>query len=160
MRRNAPTYDPATSVTAPVKEAFQDIDNIDLSKLPAPYSKVTFRSAVAVTSDTNAVFETSVGVIHRINERSRFVVHAERGQPQAASGDVSNLVLEILHATVDLNADWFESMFDAVDGRRFGQTQIECKEWAVDRLTHSLVNLVKQLPSIDTQSRDQTPILS
>jgi len=127
-------YDPATSVTAPVKEAFQNIDNIEPSKLPAPYSKVTFRPVVAVTADTNAVFETSVGVVHQINERSRFVVHADRGHPQAASGDVSNLVLENLHATVDLDTDQFESLFDAVDDRRFGQTQTEYKDWAVDRL--------------------------
>ena len=127
-------YDPATSVTAPVKEAFQDIENIQSSKLPAPYSKVTFRPVVAVTADTNAVFETSVGVIHRIDERSRFVVHADRGRPQAASGDVSNLVLENLHATVSLDADRFESLFDAVDDRRFGQTQTEYKDWAVERL--------------------------
>jgi restriction endonuclease Mrr len=127
-------YDPATSVTAPVKEAFRDIENIQSSNLPAPYSNVTFRPVVAVTADTNAVFETSVGVIHRINERSRFVVHAERGRPQAASGDVSNLVLENLHATVDLDVDRFESLFDAVDDQRFGQTQTEYKDWAVDRL--------------------------
>ena len=127
-------YDPATSVTAPVKEAFQNIDNIEPSKLPAPYSTVTFRPVVAVTADTNAVFETSVGVVHQINERSRFVVHADRGRPQAASGDVSNLVLENLHATVDLDVDQFESLFDAVDDRRFGQTQTEYKDWAVDRL--------------------------
>ncbi|MFC7116639.1 restriction endonuclease [Natronoarchaeum sp. GCM10025703] len=127
-------YDSATSVTAPVKEAFQDIENIQSSKLPAPYSNVTFRPVVAVTADTNAVFETSVGVVHRIDERSRFVVHADRGRPQAASGDVSNLVLENLHATVDLDADRFDSLFDAVDERRFGQTQTEYKDWAVQRL--------------------------
>ena len=127
-------HDPAASVTAPVKEAFRDIENIQASKLPTPYSTVTFRPVVAVTADTNAVCETSVGVIHRINERSRFVVHAERGRPQAASGDVSNLVLENLHATVDLDADRFESLFDAVDDQRFGQTQTEYKDWAVDRL--------------------------
>jgi len=127
-------YDPATSVTAPLEEAFQDIDNIESSTLPAPYSEVRFRPVVAVTAETNAVFETSVGVIHRINERSRFVVHAERGEPQAASGDVSNLVVENLHATVDLEADRFERTFDAVADARFGQTQTEYKDWAVDRL--------------------------
>jgi restriction endonuclease Mrr len=87
-----------------------------------------------VTADTNAVFETSVGVIHRVNDRSRFVVHAERGHPKTASGDVSNLVTENLHATVELDADRFEDQFDAVEERRFGQTQTEYKEWAVDRV--------------------------
>ncbi|WP_053948152.1 restriction endonuclease [Halolamina sediminis] len=127
-------YDPATSVTAPVEEAFQDIENIDSSELPTPYSEVTFRPVVAVTADTNAVFETSVGVIHRVNDRSRFVVHADRGQPRTTSEDVSNLVLENLHTTVDLDTDQFESVFDRVEERRYGQTQTEYKEWAVERL--------------------------
>ena len=127
-------FDPATSVAAPAEEAFQDIDNIESTDLPAPHSHVTFRPVVAVTADTNAVFETSVGVIHRVNDRSRLVVHAERGHPETASGDVSNLVLENLHATVDLEADRFEDQFDVVEERRFGQTQTEYKDWAVDRL--------------------------
>ncbi|UPV73950.1 restriction endonuclease [Halorussus limi] len=127
-------YDPATSVTAPVKEAFQDIENIDSSDLPQPNSQVAFRPVVAVTADTNAVFETSVGVIHRINDRSQFVVHAERGHPRTASSEVSNLVSENLHAAVDLDVDQFENVFDAVEERRFGQTQTEYKEWAVERL--------------------------
>ncbi|QAU11519.1 restriction endonuclease [Halorubrum sp. BOL3-1] len=127
-------YDPATAVAAPVTAAFRDIDNIDSTDLPDPYSEVTFRPVVTVTADTNAVFETSVGVVHRINDRSRFVVHAERGQPRTASSDVSNLVVENLNATVALDTDRFETEFDAMEERRFGQTQTEYKEWAVERL--------------------------
>lgn len=127
-------YDATQSVTTPVKEAFQDIENVDSSELPEPYSEVTFRPVVAVTADTNAVFETSVGVIHQIHERSRLVVFAERGHPKTSSGTVTNLVMENLHTTVDLDADRFENMFDTVEERRFGQTQTEYKEWAVDWL--------------------------
>lgn len=32
----------------------------------------------------NAVFETSIAVIRRINDRTRFVAHAERGEPRVA----------------------------------------------------------------------------
>jgi restriction endonuclease Mrr len=127
-------YDPAAGVDAPVAEAFRDIENIEATDLPAPRSEATFRSVVAVTADTNAVFETSVGVIHRIDERTRFVVHAERGQPQVAVDDVATLVTENLHATVELDTDRFGEAFDEVEERRFGQTQTEYKEWAVDRL--------------------------
>ena len=127
-------YDPAADVAAPVAEAFRDIENIEAADLPTPRSKVTFRPVVAVTADTNAVFETSVGVIHRINERTRFVVHAERGQPQVATDDVATLVMENLHATVEVDSDRFGEVFDEVEERRFGQTQTEYKEWTVDRL--------------------------
>jgi len=127
-------YDPAADVEAAVAEAFRDIENIEAADLPAPYSEATFRPVVAVTADTNAVFETSVGVIHRINARTRFVVHADRGHPQVADDDVATLVTENLHATVDLDTDRFGNVFDDVEERRFGQTQTAYKEWAVDRL--------------------------
>jgi len=101
--------------------------NIEAGDLPEPHSAVTFRPVVAVTADTNAVFETSVGVIHRINDRTRFVVHAERGQPQVVDEDVGTLVTENLHATVDLDSKQFAEVFDDVEERRFGQTQTEYK---------------------------------
>ena len=127
-------YDPAADVDAPVTEAFRDIENIEAADLPDPHSSVTFRPVVAVTADTNAVFETSVGVIHRINDRTRFVAHAERGQPQVVDEDVATLVTENLHATVDLDSEQFAEVFDDVEENRFGQTQTEYKEWAVERL--------------------------
>jgi len=120
-------YDPAADVGTPVEEAFRDIENIEAGDLPEPHSAVTFRPVVAVTADTNAVFETSVGVIHRINDRTRFVVHAERGQPQVVDEDVGTLVTENLHATVDLDSKQFAEVFDDVEERRFGQTQTEYK---------------------------------
>jgi len=127
-------YDPAAGVDAPVEEAFRGIENIEAADLPTPRSDARFRPVVAVTADTNAVFETSVGVIHRINERTRFVVHAERGQPQIAADDVATLVTENLHATVELDTDRFGEAFDEIEARRFGHTQTEYKEWAVNRL--------------------------
>jgi len=127
-------YDPSTTVAAPVTAAFRDIGNLDSADLPDPYSEVTFRPVVTVTANTNAVFETSVGVVHRINDRSQFVVYAERGQPRTASSDVTNLVVENLNATVALDTDRFESELDSIEHRRFGQTQTEYKEWAVKRL--------------------------
>jgi len=127
-------YDPAADVDAPVEEAFHDIVNIEAAELPEPHSAVTFRPVVAVTADTNAVFETSVGVIHRINDRTRFVAHAERGQPQVVNEDVTTLVTENLHATVELDTEQFAEVFDDVEENRFGQTQTEYKEWAVERL--------------------------
>jgi len=95
---------------------------------------VTFWPVVAVTADTNPVFKTSVGVIHRIHDRTRFVAHVERGQLQVVDKDVATLVTENLHATVDLDPEPFGGVFDDVEERRFGQTQTEYREWAVERL--------------------------
>jgi len=109
-------YDPAADVDAPIEEAFRDIENIEAADLPTPHSAVTFRPVVAVTADTKAVFETSVGVIHRINDRTRFVAHAERGQPQVVDEDVATLVTENLHATVELDPEQSAEVFDDVEG--------------------------------------------
>ncbi|MEZ3172533.1 restriction endonuclease [Halorubrum sp. RMP-47] len=127
-------YDAAADVDAPVQEAFRDIENIEAGGLPEPHAAVAFRPVVAVTADTNAVFETSVGIIHRINDRTQFVVHAERGDPQAVDEDVATLVIENLHTTIDIDPEQFGEVFDDVEERRFGQTQTEYKEWAVERL--------------------------
>jgi restriction endonuclease Mrr len=127
-------YDPAADLDAPVQDAFRDIENIEAADLPVPHSQVLFRPVAAITADTNAIFETSVGVIHRINDRTQFVVHAERGRPQVADEAVATLVTENLHATVDLDLDQFGAVFDDIEEHRFGQTQTEYKEWAVERL--------------------------
>src|SRR6056297_2915335 len=69
-------YDPAADVAAPVQEAFRVIENIDATTFSTPHSQVTFRPVVAITADTDAIFETSVGVIHQISDRTQLVVHA------------------------------------------------------------------------------------
>jgi hypothetical protein len=89
---------------------------------------------VEVTAETNAVFETSVGVIHRIDERTAFVIHADRGSPRVADSDVAELVSENLHATVELDDDSVRDPFDEITDQRFGQTETEYKDWAVEQL--------------------------
>lgn len=130
-------YDPATSPREAIEATFRDIENVDAADLPAPHSRVTFRPMVTIVADTDAVFETSVGVVHRVDDRTRIVVHAERGRPTVADSTVATLAAENRHATVALDTERFGDIFDDVEERRFGQTQTEYAEWAVDRLrTH------------------------
>ncbi|GGM66349.1 restriction endonuclease Mrr [Halarchaeum rubridurum] len=127
-------YDPATSLDAPVTAAMRDIENLDAGDLPDPDARVTFRPTVIVTAETDATFETSVGVIHRVHERNRLVVQAERGHPEQLPPRVAELVTSNRHATVELDEAGFGEVFDEVETRRFGETQTEYKEWAMDRL--------------------------
>ncbi|ERG89432.1 MAG: restriction endonuclease [halophilic archaeon J07HX5] len=127
-------YDPAAGPDAPVREAFRDIENIDAEDIPAVFSRLTFRPVVTITADTDAVFETSVGVIHRVNDHTQVVAHAERGRPQVVDEAIATLVVDNVHATVEVAADRFGEVFDKVDERRFGQTQTEYKNWAVEQL--------------------------
>jgi len=127
-------YDPAGSVTAPVEDEFRDIENSDAIDQLDPHVHVQFRPVVAIVAETNAVFETSVGVIHRVNERTNLVVLAERGHPELIDDTVATLVGGNLRTKVELDDERFQAVFDEVEDHRFGQTQTEYKEWAVDRL--------------------------
>jgi restriction endonuclease Mrr len=127
-------FDPAGGVDAPVREAFRDVENIDADDVPEPRAQVDFQPVVTISARTDAVFETSVGVVHRIDQSDSFVVHADRGQPSVADSTVSGLVAGNRRQTVDLDEDRFERVFDDVEVRRFGQTETEYKDWAVDRL--------------------------
>nr|WP_244605328.1 restriction endonuclease [Halorhabdus rudnickae] len=82
----------------------------------------------------DAVFETSVGVIHRIDETDRFVVHARRGRPEVMEGSVRRLLEKNRRQTTELDEEKFADVFDAMDVHRFGQTETEYKDWAVDQL--------------------------
>ena len=135
-------YDPSASITAPLEEAIGDIQNIDPTDLPTPHAAVRFQPIVEVTAETNAIFETSVGIIHRINDRTQFVIHADRGSPRVADSNVAELVSENLHATVDLNDESIREPFDEITDQRFGQTETEYKDWAVDQLRRAQTTTV------------------
>jgi restriction endonuclease Mrr len=134
--------DPSASVDATVVEAFRDVENVDETDFPEPHAAVTFRPAVAISAEIDAVFETSVGVIHRINEQPTVVVHADRGRPSVADHDLASLVEDNLHATIELDPDRFEDDFDEIEERRFGQTETEYKDWAVERLRRQYTTTV------------------
>jgi restriction endonuclease Mrr len=125
--------DPATAADTPIREAFRDVENLDPAALPDPHAGVTFRPVVAIVADVDATFETSVGVIHRVDERSPLVVRAERGHPERATDAVARLVADNLHAAVDLD-DPVRAPFDEAETLRFGRTQTEYTDWAVERL--------------------------
>ena len=127
-------FDPTSGVDAPLREAFRDIDNLDVGELPAPRSRAEFQPVVMITADIDAVFETSVGVIHRVDETDRVVVHASRGRPSVMDSSVRQLAEENRRHTTELDEDEFEAVFDEMGVNRFGQTETEYKEWAVDRL--------------------------
>jgi restriction endonuclease Mrr len=126
--------DPTGGIDAPVREAVRDIDNLDSTDLPSPRSRAEFQPVVSITADVDAVFETTVGVIHRIDETDRVVVHAARGRPAVLERTAQRLVKENQRRTTYLDEDEFGAVFDTIDVHRFGQTETEYKEWAVDRL--------------------------
>lgn len=135
--------DPTEGVMSPVTEAVRDIENFPAARLPSPAPSVTFRPVVAVTAVTNAVFETSVGVIHRINDRTQFLIDAERGQPTLANQTVANLVTTNIDERVTLEDARAATTFEEVTERRFGATQTEYTDWAIERLRNYHTTVVQ-----------------
>jgi restriction endonuclease Mrr len=125
-------FDPVSGIHAPVRNALQAVENLDPATVSEPHAEVTFRPVLSIVAETNAVFETSVGEIHRIDDRTDLVVHADRGHPDVADPAVNRLVSENRHVTVGL--DDVTSAFDTVTEQRFGQTETEYKDWIVERL--------------------------
>jgi restriction endonuclease Mrr len=127
-------FDPTTGLEAPVRKAFRDINNIDPEELPSPSARVQFEPIVTIRADILAVFETSVGVIHRIDDTDRFVVKAQRGYPKTMQDSVRRLVESNYRQTTTLDEEELSAVFDEVEINRFGQTETEYKDWAVDQL--------------------------
>jgi restriction endonuclease Mrr len=127
-------YDPARGPDAPVRAAFRDVENIDARSVPDPDLRAEFLPVVRVQADIDATFETSVGVIHSVDERDAFVLQADRDGPQIPDRERRQLIEQNRRQTVDLDEDALAETFDDIEVRRFGQTETEYKEWAIDRL--------------------------
>ena len=125
---------PTGAIEGPLEAAFEAVEHIELADRPAPESTLTLRPVVAVSAATDAVFETSVGVIHRITDRSQLLVSADRGGPALAERPVATLVAQNLDATVTVGESPLEARVGAVERRRFGQTRSAYAEWIVDQL--------------------------
>jgi restriction endonuclease Mrr len=127
-------YDPTRGVAAPVRDAFRDVENIDPQSISRPELWVVFEPYVRVRAAVDAVFETGVGVIHRVDERDELVVRAAREGPELQSRSVRRLVAQNLDQRIDLDEDALRDTFDELSVQRFGATETEYKEWAVDRM--------------------------
>jgi len=132
-------YDPARGVASPLRDAFRDVENLHVEDVPPPTTDATFLPVVRIRAHVDATFETSVGVIHRVDERDEFVLLADRDGPRIPGADCRQLVVANFARTVELNEDALGETFDSLEVRRFGQTETEYKEWAVERLrgTHT-----------------------
>lgn len=127
-------FDPANGIASPLREAFRDVANFDPAELSDPYAMLQLRPVLSITAETNAVFETSVGVIHQINETNTLVVNADRTRPTIIDSSVSSLVTNNIRQTINVDEGQFGAQFDEFEVERFGQTETEYKDWAVGQL--------------------------
>jgi restriction endonuclease Mrr len=136
-------YDRPSAIPEPMASAVAEIENVDWDDVPDPAATVRFEPVVTVVADVDAVFETSVGVVHRVDERSYLVIRAGRGQPTVADAEVAALVGNNTGQTTELDEEQFEAVFDEVAVERFGKTQTEYQQWALERFREQYTTTVR-----------------
>ncbi len=129
----APAH-PTIGRRAPLFEVVDSIDNLDRATLPTPETVVEFEPMLTVSARTSATFETSVGVIHSLDETTDLVLSADRQAPRVADSAVQSLVTTPSAPRIELDDPELERQYDRIERKRFGQTETEYKEWAIDRL--------------------------
>ncbi len=118
-------------------DAFEPVENAPTrAALPAPDVDVRYRPIVDAEAVTRATFETSVGVIHRIDRRDHLVVDADREGPSLAPGGAATLV-----GVEPMPIDEARSNHGG-DVSRFGATESEYREWVKRRLCDRLERTV------------------
>ncbi len=132
--RTLPPVDSVDRPQEPVRELFDEVENVDPTDLPTAHRTVTFEPVVVLAARTTATFETSVGVVHRVDETNSLVVHTDRSQPRVLDSEVSRLVADNLNQAVDLREGTFDGLFETIERKRFGRTESEYREWASDWL--------------------------
>ena len=78
-------------------------------------------------------------MIHRVDEPDGIALSAARNGTTPLSPSVADLVGNNRSQAIDLDEDALAETYDEISVQRFGRTQTEYKEWAVDRFrtTHT-----------------------
>jgi restriction endonuclease Mrr len=154
-------YDPSRGVDAPVRDAFREVQNIAASEIPEPRMAASLIPVLGIQAAVESTFETSVGVIHTIDQRDTLVIRADRSGPDIPGRDVSHLVVSNLSQATELDESALTERFDDVTVKRFGQTETEYKEWAVDRLRRKHTTTVQYTGDNNvTYTKECEPTLS
>lgn len=142
-KQTLPPVDSHSDVETPVMEQFQAIANITASDIDTIESAARFRPMVTIDTRTDAVFETSVGVIHRVNERDDFLVHGDSTPPQFVDDSTRQLITDNAPLPVDL-AVWKETdAFADTTVERFSHAESEIEAWAIDHLQSKYATTVE-----------------
>ncbi len=120
------------AVAEQLRTAARDVDNLDPSLVTASSVELTLLPVVYADTHVDAVFETSVGVIHRVDERDALSILADRDGPHPLDDDVRLLVAQNADHTETVALDRYRDRFDAVDTERFGRTEAEYRDWLTE----------------------------
>jgi restriction endonuclease Mrr len=123
-----------TEILEVIKNKFEDIDGFDWTYASDPDLEVEFVPSVYVEARINAVFETSVGVVNRIQKTDRMVLDGRKKSPKEIGGGIADMVRHGLHDTEELDKKEYSERLQKVTFDRYGTTKNEY----VDSIKESL----------------------
>ncbi len=135
-------YDPTTGLDRPMREAFSPVENLSIATLNASNRNVDFIPMLKIVTTVEATFETSVGVIHSVNETNSFVIRADKQGPSDLPQRLQNLVDSHVREAIQFDESTFETDFDSIDVKRFERTETEYNDWIVDRVRDTYTTTV------------------
>ena len=120
-----------------VQNVFREIENFPQSLAEDPDASLTLHPVVAVETETDAVFETSVGVIHRVHDSGTVHLDAGLRGGEALRSEAQDIVARDLSVdrTVEVEdfEDEFGDTFDEVNVQRFEGTEEDYVDPVVER---------------------------
>ncbi|WP_330633593.1 restriction endonuclease [Halocatena halophila] len=125
---------PPGDIEKPVLEQFDSVNNIEPSEIGSIESSVQFYPVVSIEARTDAKFETSVGVIHRVNECDTFHLRGNSSQPKPIDDSLQQFLDDDSHQFVELNDPTVQEGFDSITIERFRHAESDFKEWAADQV--------------------------
>ena len=120
------------AVAEQLRAAAGDVDNLDPERASPSTVELTLLPVVYADTHVDAVFETSVGVVHRVDERDALSILADRDGPHPLDDEVRLLVARNADHTETVALDRYRDQFDAVDTERFGRTEAEYRDWITE----------------------------
>jgi restriction endonuclease Mrr len=132
-------------VSSVLAEQFEDVRNLSFGdgELDGRDVTVELQPVIRASAEVNAVFETSVGVIHSVNETETVVLGCEMGGTEALGGEPRRMVDRKIGDSVELDEERLEEEFEEVERKHFGKTRSYYQDWVKDRLRRKHTTTVR-----------------
>lgn len=122
-------FDPTGSPAEPMRRAFASVAHLDPQTVGDPTLGVTFQPTLSVETHLQCTFETSVGVIHHLDERDEVLIDASRDGLTLADTETAQLVADNARVTMRTDDEQLTTVFDEIEKARFGRSETDYLEW-------------------------------
>ncbi|KXA99629.1 hypothetical protein AKJ40_02730 [candidate division MSBL1 archaeon SCGC-AAA259M10] len=122
------------TVSSKIRQEFMSINAFKQKHYTEPDCSIDFLPTLNISARIDSTFETSVGVIHQINEKDNIVILGKRGSTDLLNQKVARMAQKNLKKSINLEKEKLEEKFHNINVLRFGKTETDYKEEAIDIL--------------------------